>query len=110
MAKGVRNLNCINAYFDIRKESNNRKQYFLEKYNTYPEFKARVHQGYVMAGEIGVVKREIAYLGDVLNTAARIQSKCNEFGVNVLFSVELIQRLTLTGLTLKELGDIELRG
>lgn len=110
MDKGIRNANCITAYFDIQQELIRRKSYFLAKYQVFPEFKAGVHQGYVMAGEIGVVKREIAYSGDVLNTAARIQSKCNEFGVNLLFSGDLIQRLSLTGLSPRELGDIELRG
>lgn len=110
MAKGIRNANCIHAYFDIQQELNRRKSYFLEKYHVSPEFKAGVHQGYVMAGEIGVVKREIAYSGDVLNTAARIQSKCNEFGVNLLFSGDLIQRLSLQGMSPRALGDIELRG
>lgn len=110
MEKGIRNANCINTYFDIQEELHHRKRYFLEKYNTHPEFKAGVHQGFVMAGEIGVVKREIAYSGDVLNTAARIQSKCNEFGVDLLFSGDLISRLSFTGRSPRELGDIELRG
>ena len=110
MEKGLRNANCINAYFDIQELLNQRKSYFLNKYAAYPEFKAGVHQGHVMAGEIGVVKREIAYSGDVLNTAARIQSKCNEFGVNLLFSNNLMGRLSLGNLVPQELGDIELRG
>ena len=37
-----------------------------------------------MAGEIGIVKHDIAYSGDVLNTTSRIQSKCNELNVNIL--------------------------
>ncbi len=110
MDKGIKNANCINAYFDIQEELNQRKSYFEEKYSAFPEFKAGVHQGHVMAGEIGVVKREIAYSGDVLNTASRIQSKCNELGVNLLFSGDLIQRISMTGLSPWELGDIELRG
>lgn len=110
MDKGLDDANCLTAYFDIQEQLNCRKSYFFEKYETYPEFKAGVHQGNVMAGEIGVVKREIAYSGDVLNTAARIQSKCNEFGVNLLFSNDLVQRLSLRSLVPVELGDIELRG
>ncbi len=110
MEKGIKDANCLMSYFDIQEQLNIRKQYFLENYGTHPVFKAGVHQGYVMAGEIGVVKREIAFSGDVLNTTARIQSKCNEFGVDLLFSNELLQRLSPGHLKPKELGNIELRG
>ena len=34
--------------------------------------------GVVTATEIGDIKREIAFHGDVLNTAARLEKKCNE--------------------------------
>ncbi|MBV6652696.1 MAG: adenylate/guanylate cyclase domain-containing protein, partial [Mameliella sp.] len=76
------------------------------------EFKAGVHYGPVMAGEIGVVKRDIAYSGDVLNTAARIQSKCNEFGVDILVSKVLFSKLNqlLDTFSPQEIGRILLRG
>ena len=68
--------------------------------------------GYVMAGEIGVVKRDIAFSGDVLNTAARIQQKCNELGVKILLSNYLLDKLNLPPHTYepKKIGDMELRG
>ncbi len=34
--------------------------------------------------EVGEIKRDISYLGDVLNTAARIQGKCNDYGEDLL--------------------------
>ena len=86
--------------------------YYNEKYGVVPEFKAGIHYGDVMAGEIGVVKREIAFSGDVLNTTARIQSKCNELGVNILLSKFLLDKLNLRSdtFTPKLMGDIMLRG
>lgn len=65
-----------------------------------------------MAGEIGVVKRDIVFSGDVLNTTARIQNKCNELGVNILLSKYLLEKLgnQLNAFQPKEVGDIELRG
>jgi adenylate cyclase len=41
------------------------------------------------------VKREIVFLGDTVNTAARIQELCRETGDRVLASGELIDRLDL---------------
>ena len=77
-----------------------------------PEFKAGLHYGHVMAGEVGVVKRDIAFSGDVLNTTARIQEKCNEFGVDILLSKNLLDKLTLP-INLfkpKNMGSLLLRG
>ncbi len=50
---------------------------YNETYGAQPIFKAGAHGGKVIAGEIGIIKREITYSGDVLNTTARIQSQCN---------------------------------
>ncbi len=76
-----------------------------------PEFKAGVHYGTVTAGEIGIIKRDITFSGDVLNTAARIQSKCNELGVNFLASKQLIDLIQLNEEFIdKSLGFISLRG
>ena len=65
-----------------------------------------------MVGEIGIVKRDIAYSGDVLNTTARIQSKCNELGVNILLSKNLLTGLGSLPNLFKpiEIGEIDLRG
>ncbi|MEQ9422964.1 MAG: adenylate/guanylate cyclase domain-containing protein [Cyclobacteriaceae bacterium] len=80
-------------------------------FDTTPEFKAGLHYGYVMAGEIGVVKRDIVYSGDVLNTTARIQEKCNEFGVDILLSEDLVKSLKPTNsFQPKEIGAISLKG
>jgi adenylate cyclase len=35
---------------------------------------------------VGEIRKELAYHGDVLNTAARIQGKCNEFKKRLLVS------------------------
>ncbi len=110
--KGAENANCIQCFFNVQSSLNNRVDYFNEKYGVVPEFKAGLHYGNVMAGEIGLVKREIAFSGDVLNTTSRIQSKCNELGVNILLSKFLLDKLNLRPETFtpKLVGDIVLRG
>ncbi len=111
LANGAKNANCIQCYFEIQEDLDTRKSYFLEKYDTHPEFKAGIHYGHVMAGEIGVVKREIAFSGDVLNTTSRIQSKCNELGVDILASGAVIELLDLKNIhEPRRIGEIELRG
>ena len=110
--KGTENANCIRCFFNVQSSLKKRLGYYNEKYGVVPEFKAGLHYGDVMAGEIGVIKREIAFSGDVLNTTSRIQSKCNELGVNILLSKFLLDRLNLRPdiFNPKLMGDILLRG
>lgn len=110
---GIRNSNIIKCFFEIQESLKVRGPYYDKEYDGIrPEFKAGLHYGNVMAGEVGVLKREIAYSGDVLNTTARIQAKCNELGVNLLISKPLVEFMN----PIKseehptEIGDIALRG
>ena len=110
---GIRNSNVLRCFFDIQERLNSKADHYKAAYNGIrPEFKAGLHYGNVMAGEIGVIKREIAYSGDVLNTTARIQSKCNELGVNILISKPLMDFLNplQTPGHPTEVGDISLKG
>ncbi len=60
---------------------------------------------------MGSVKREIVFLGDTVNTAARIQDLCRQTGDRVLASADLIDRLELpAGIAKRSLGDLRLRG
>ena len=63
------------------------------------------------AVEVGNIKRDIAYHGDVLNTAARIQALCNEYDQHLLISTELLGKIHL-GRTLRveKLGHVLLKG
>jgi adenylate cyclase len=73
--------------------------------------RAGLHCGPVVTGEMGSVKKEIVFLGDTVNTAARIQDLCRQTGDRVLASADLIDRLELPpGLAKRSLGDLRLRG
>jgi adenylate cyclase len=70
-----------------------KKDYFISNYGVWPQFKAGAHCGKVTVAEVGEIKTEIAYHGDVLNTASRIQSLCNQFEKQLLLSESLVARL-----------------
>ncbi len=108
---GLEEGRCVQCFLDIQRLLGQRAPHYRQKFGVQPEFKAGLHYGHVMAGEVGVVKREIAFSGDVLNTAARIQSKCNDLGVNLLFSEKLFQALPPTlQSAARALGAFSLRG
>ncbi len=87
MNKGLKNNRALLCFFEMRSLIQGKKELYLEKYGEIPEFKVGLHYGQVMVGELGQVKREIAFSGDVLNTTSRIQAKCNDLGVDILASV-----------------------
>ena len=49
---------------------------YRKEFGLVPSFRAALHGGAIVAGEIGDLKREIAYVGDILNTTSRLE----EFG------------------------------
>jgi adenylate cyclase len=110
---GIKNANCIHCYFDIKNRLIELSSYYQSKYQTVPNFKAGLHYGIVMAGEVGVIKKDIIYSGDVLNTTARIQAKCNEFKTDLLISqniLEILEPKDLTSFKTEKIGSIVLRG
>jgi adenylate cyclase len=109
--EGLHNNICINFYFACKKQIRERQTYYNDNYGILPEFKAGVHSGMVTAVEIGEIKKDIAYHGDTLNTAARIQSVCNEYKKSLLVSEDLFRKLTkYEGVKTEALGMIPLRG
>ena len=105
------NDNCISCVFDIQRLIQKRAKYYVETYGVVPEFRAGLHGGPVVAGEVGDDKREIVYFGDTINTAARLQSLCKDKGRDFLISLELLRK---TGVADKvrseEIGEVSLRG
>ncbi|WP_020530001.1 adenylate/guanylate cyclase domain-containing protein [Flexithrix dorotheae] len=111
MKEGLKNHNCIKAFFHYQDTLNKKSQYYTRKYGLVPVFKAGGNIGTVTTTEVGVIKREIAYHSDVLNTAARIQGKCNEYGQSLLISESLKEKLKLDNSYISnELGEVLLRG
>ncbi len=105
------NSRCISCFFDMKGSIQKRSSYYLEKYGVVPEFKAGIHTGEVIAGEIGIIKRDITYSGDVLNTTARIQSQCNALKSLLLISNLVRNKIDLNPLfDVTSVGEIALRG
>lgn len=91
--KGLDEQNCIQCFHAFTERLQEKETYYKEKYGRAPEFKAGAHMGKIIITEVGIVKKEMAYHGDVINTTARIQSMCNEFGQKLLISQDLLEKL-----------------
>jgi adenylate cyclase len=65
----------------------------------------------VISAEIGDLKKEISYSGDVLNTTSRIQEQCNIFECELLISGSLMEQLELPGrFQTEKIDTVRLRG
>jgi len=111
MEAGITDNRCLKCYFDIRKTIQTVSEKYITRYGLVPDFKAGIHYGNVIAGEIGIIKRDITFSGDVMNTTSRIQGMCNGLNVKLLCSDDLLELLTLAGRFIRiPLGEIELKG
>ena len=108
---GLTNNNCLRCFQKINESIQRSADNYKSRFGFVPEFKAGLHVGEVTTGEIGILKKEIIYTGDVLNTSARIQSLCNHYNSRILISKPLKELLAETEeMTITEIGDITLRG
>lgn len=108
---GLKDANCVRFFFRMQSEIASRAPIYQEKFGVVPEFKAGLHVGHVVACEVGYVKSEVVYLGDVLNTTARIQGLCDSLGSPLLISEELRIKLSSPGsFQMIDMGPQELKG
>ena len=104
-------LQCVKAFWAYEDKLTERKDYYEQTYGMSPTFKAGINLGEVTTAEVGEIKREIAYHGDTINIAARIQGRCNDYGQSLLVSEYFGSQLTSNGIyDLNLMGEEVLRG
>jgi len=86
------NARAIRCMFACRDALDAAASDLMDRHGHIPAFRAGVHSGPLVAGEIGGFKREIALVGDTMNTAARIEQACRTTGHPVLASKPLLDR------------------
>jgi adenylate cyclase len=109
--RGLADNNCIRCFFALRRALRDQATFFQREFGLIPTFKAGIHLGSVTTGEIGALKKDIFFTGDVLNVTARIQGLCNDYQADFLASHELITQLhTDSDFTTRSLGMVSLKG
>lgn len=84
---------------------------YLREFSVAPDFRAILHAGPVVAGEMGVVKREIGLLGDTVNTTAKIETTTKQLDHKVIASAEALAAAALpAGMRADPLGSFPLPG
>ena len=102
---------CLKAYFNSVEKMKLMQPRYQNKYGLVPHFKAAFHCGEVVCGEIGEVKSEIVFHGDVINTTARLERMCSELHEDILVSKALFDTFT-SGVRniFRSAGFVKIRG
>jgi adenylate cyclase len=110
-ARALGDSNCLACPFVARDFMEANRPRYLNRFGAVPEFRAALHCGEIVAGEIGDVRHEIAYVGDTLNVAARLLDAAKTLGHDVLISADLLARATLpSGVVAEPLPTLTVRG
>ena len=111
LKEGLENSNCLKSFFLFQERLAVNAEHYLHDFGVKPEFKAGLHFGKVVSAQIGDIKKEIVYNGDVLNTTARIQDECNRYNRDCLVSGTLMNRLSQkNGFLWERMEAVTLRG
>lgn len=111
MKHGLKNAHCIRTFFAAKRAIYENREHYYNQYGLVPQLQAGFHCGPVIIGEIGDIKSEIAFYGDIMNTTSRIVAQCTSLNKTLLISVHLMSKLTLPAIYESEAcGHIQLKG
>ena len=84
---------------------------FEREFGAVPKIRGSLHFGPVIIGEIGDVKRAIAFNGDVMNTAARLEELSRNVDGGFIASRAAMERFaSAPPFAIRDLGRLPIRG
>jgi class 3 adenylate cyclase len=108
---GIRAANCLRCFFKVRQAITHRADRYERDFGAVPRFRGGLHGGTVTAGEIGDLRKQIVFVGDILNTAARLEEHAKRTGVDLVASQVVLERMELpSGFETTRCGELALRG
>jgi adenylate cyclase len=84
---------AVRSFFRCRRRIHGLSAKYERKYGFVPEFRASLHCGHVVVGEVGDTKKEIVFHGDVINTGSRILDQCKPVGADFLLTRDVLESL-----------------
>lgn len=104
-------LRCLKFVRQASITFKRKERYYLKNYGVSPSFKTGIHAGDVTAGYIGIIKKDLVFSGDTLNTAARIRSKCHELNSSYVLSIDFLRGMEKNDkYRITEIGEMEFKG
>jgi adenylate cyclase len=109
--RGLADAACVRCFFLIEDAVAGATADYEREFGVVPRFRAGLHGGTVTAGELGDLKQQIVFVGDILNTAARLEEHAKREGLALVASADVLDRLALPpGIAVGARRELELRG
>ena len=84
---------------------------FKKNFGSVPEIRAALHGGSVVVGECGDSRRQVTFLGEVVNITSRIEGETKARDIDYLASAAILETLKLPDYVQKtSIGEVMLRG
>jgi adenylate cyclase len=111
MASGLRQASCVRCFFAVQAALDAAADRYTRDFGVVPRFRGGLHGGTVTAGELGDLRQQIVFVGDILNIAARLEAYAKEAGLGLVISGALLDRLVLPAdVEATACGDVAIRG
>lgn len=108
---GVCDAACLRCAMALQARTRAVAPKFIARYGVAPAIRCALHAGPAVVGEMGDVRKEITFLGDTVNTTARLANAARTLGAEVLLSEELAVQLPPTAeIPLVSFGAVECDG
>ena len=102
---------CLRCFFAIADAIAARAARYEERFGLSPRFRASLHAGPIVASECGKTKRQIAFFGDAMNVAARLEEYGKAAGERLVVSRAVLAKVDLPdGLEAGPFATVPLRG
>lgn len=105
------NGRCLACHFAIVDAIEQARSRYEDAYGAVPSFRTGIHCGRVVAGEIGDQRKQIVFVGDVINTASRMQAEAKARDKRLVVSGALLARIELpAGIEARPLRAVRPKG
>jgi len=105
----IKNGEPFLCFSEIEKVIAEKREDYDQKYGIHVGFKAGLNLGTVFVGEVGTTKKEIAFIGDTMNIAARLRDQCGALDYPLVYNANLADYFPHSNKPI-ELGKITLKG
>jgi adenylate cyclase len=105
------NGRCLACHFAIVDAIELARSRYERAFGTVPSFRTGIHCGPVVAGEIGDQRKQIVFVGDVVNTASRAEAQAKAREKGLVVTGTLLARIDLPpGMEAWPLGVVRPKG
>ena len=111
VADGLQAGNCVRCFFEVRRAIARCAAGYEQDFGAVPRFRGGLHCGTVTAGEIGDLRKQIVFVGDILNTAARLEEYAKRNGLELVASQAVLDHVKVPpSVRITRCGELVLRG